>query len=233
MRGEPIPWSNFGYVVLIAPAWLVTEAQSTAYALAKTINVGLGVLALVLVYFWARRLTTAGYAVLAAGLTALMPSLLYAGMLMSENGFLPAFLLAALATALALERPTLGRQALAFAAIGLACFIRVQGIVLLAVLPTAVLLAAVLEARVAPAGSRLRAALAVPERASGPPLQRSCCSRSRTWRSRSPRAGRSRPGWAATRSSPRLTTRSSMRPAGSSGISPTSRWRPACSRSPR
>jgi hypothetical protein len=158
VRGEPIAWSNFGYVVLIAPAWLVTEAQSTAYALAKTINVGLGVLALVLVYFWARRLTTAAYAALAAGLTALMPSLLYAGMLMSENGFLPAFLLATLTTALALERPTLARQALAFAAIGLACFIRVQGIILLAVLPTAVLLASVLEARVAASGNRVRAA---------------------------------------------------------------------------
>jgi hypothetical protein len=159
VRGEPIPWSNFGYVVLIAPAWLVTEAQSTAYALAKTINVGLGVLALVLVYIWARRLTTTGYAALAVGLTALMPSLLYAGMLMSENGFLPAFLLATLATALALERPTLWRQTLAFAAIGLACFIRVQGVVLFAVLPAAVLLASVLEARVTTAGTRLRAGM--------------------------------------------------------------------------
>ena len=42
VRGEPIAWSNFGYV-MIAPAWLLTEAQSTAYFLAKTINVGLGV----------------------------------------------------------------------------------------------------------------------------------------------------------------------------------------------
>jgi hypothetical protein len=158
VRGEPIPWSNFGYVVLIAPAWLVTDDQSTAYALAKTINVGLGVAALVLVYLWARRLTTTGYAALAAGLTALMPSLLFAGTLMSENGFLPAFVLATFTTALALERPTLGRQVLAFVCIGLACFIRVQGIVLVAVLPAAVLLASVLEARVAPAGSRLRAA---------------------------------------------------------------------------
>jgi hypothetical protein len=158
VRGEPIPWSNFGYTALLAPAWLVTEAQSTAYTLAKTINVGLGVLALVPIYLWARRLTTPGYALLAASLTALMPSLLYAGMLMSENGFLPAFLLATLATALALERPTIGRQVLAFAAIGFACFIRVQGIVLFAVLPAAVLLAVLLEARVSPAGSRLRGA---------------------------------------------------------------------------
>jgi hypothetical protein len=158
VRGEPIPWSNFGYVVLIAPAWLVTDAQSTAYAIAKLINVGLGVLALVIVYFWARRLTTSIYAALAVALTALMPSLLYAGTLMSENGFLPAFLLAALAIGIALERPTLARQTLMFAAIGLACFIRVQGIVLLAIVPTAVVLASVFEARVAPAGVRLRAA---------------------------------------------------------------------------
>jgi hypothetical protein len=157
VRGEPIPWSNFGYAALIAPAWLVTETQSTAYTLAKTINVGLGVLTLVPVYLWARRLTTPRYALLAAGLTALMPSLLYAGTLMSENGFLPAFLLATLAMALSLERPTLGRQVLTFAAIGLACFVRVQGLVLFAVLPTAVLLASVLEARAAPERSRLRA----------------------------------------------------------------------------
>lgn len=157
VRGAPIPWSNFGYVVLIAPAWLLTEAQSTAYMLAKTINVGLGVLALVVVFVWARRLTTTAYAVLAAGLAALMPSLLYAGTLMSENAFLPAFLLAALAIALALERPTVTRQALAFAAIGLACFVRVQGIVLLAILPAAVVLAALLEARIACSGNRLRA----------------------------------------------------------------------------
>jgi hypothetical protein len=85
VRGESIPWSNFGYVVLIAPAWLVTDAQATAYVLAKTTNVSLGVVAIVLVYLWARRLTTTGYAALAAGLTALMPSLLYAGTLMSVS----------------------------------------------------------------------------------------------------------------------------------------------------
>jgi hypothetical protein len=85
VRGESIPWSNFGYVVLIAPAWLVTDAQATAYVLAKTTNVSLGVVAIVLVYLRARRLTTTGYAALAAGLTALMPSLLCAGTLMSVS----------------------------------------------------------------------------------------------------------------------------------------------------
>jgi hypothetical protein len=156
VRGDPITWYNFGYAALIAPAWLLADAQSTAFTLAKTINVGLGVLALVPTYLWARRLTTTGYALLAAGLTALMPPLLYASTLMSENGFLPAFLFAALTIGLTLERPTLWRQALVLAAIGVASVIRVQGLVLLAVLPTAVLFASVLEARVPPPGRRLR-----------------------------------------------------------------------------
>jgi hypothetical protein len=158
VRGEPIPWFNFGYAALIAPAWLVTDAQSSAYTLAKTLNVGFGVLALVPVYLWARRLTSPSYAAVAAGLTVLMPSLLYGGTLMSENGFLPAFLVAALAISLSLERPTPVRQGLALAAIALASLIRVQGIILLAALPSAIALAAVLEARVAPSGARLRAA---------------------------------------------------------------------------
>jgi hypothetical protein len=156
VRGEPIAWSNFGYAALIAPAWLAAEAPSTVFTLAKAINVGLGLLALVPTFLWARRLTTTRYALLAAGLTALMPSLLYAGTLMSENGFLPAFVLATLAIGLTVERPTLWRQALAFAAVGLALVIRVQGVVLLAVLPTAIVFASVLEARVAPPGRRLR-----------------------------------------------------------------------------
>jgi hypothetical protein len=156
IRGDAMAWYNFGYAALIAPAWLFTEAQSTAFTLAKAINVGLGVLTLVPTYLWTRRLTSTGYALLAAGLTALMPSLLYASTLMSENGFLPAFVLAAFTISLALERPTPWRQALAFAAIGLASLIRVQGVVLLAVLPTAILFASVLEARAAPRGRRLR-----------------------------------------------------------------------------
>jgi hypothetical protein len=155
VRGEPIPWYNFGYAVLIAPAWLLAEAQSTAFTLAKAINVGLGAVALLPVYLWTRRLTSSGYALLAAGLTALMPSLLYASTLMSENGFLPVFLLAALVIALALERPSLRWQALAFAAIGLASLVRVQGVILLAVLPTAVLFGSILEARSAPSGARV------------------------------------------------------------------------------
>jgi hypothetical protein len=157
VRGEPIPWFNFGYAALIAPAWAVTDGQAGAFTVAKTVNVILGLVALVPVFVWARRLMRAPYAVLAVVLTALMPGLLYAGTLMSENGFLPTFLLAALVIARALERPTLTWQIAAFLAIGLAAVIRVQGAILLAVLATAIVLGALLEARASEGSDRLRA----------------------------------------------------------------------------
>ena len=64
------------------------------YALAKAINALLVTLAGVPLYLWARRLVSPGYALLALGLFLLLPSLLYSGTLMTENAFLPAFLLA-------------------------------------------------------------------------------------------------------------------------------------------
>jgi hypothetical protein len=71
-------------------------------------------------------------------------------MLMTENAFLPAFTLAVFTFGLALERPTFLRQACAFGAILLATFVRLQGLVLLAVLPTAILLKVLFELRVVP-----------------------------------------------------------------------------------
>ena len=67
---------------------------------------------------------------LAAALVLLMPSLIYTGMLMTENAFFPAFVTACFAIALTLERPTLLRQALALVAIGLTCAVRPQALVL-------------------------------------------------------------------------------------------------------
>ena len=75
---------------------------------------------------------------------------------MTENAFLPAFVLASFAFAAALERPTLVRQAVAFAAILVAALVRLQGLVLVAVLPTAILLKVVFELRDAPRPQPLR-----------------------------------------------------------------------------
>jgi hypothetical protein len=68
---------------------------------------------------------------------------------------LPAFVLACLAIALMLERPTLARQLAALAAVALAIGIRVQGIVLVPAIPTAVVLKVLLDWRAGVARDRI------------------------------------------------------------------------------
>lgn len=89
------------------------------------------------VFLWARRLATPGWALLAAALTLAVPGLLYSGLVMSEVVFYPALVLAAWATAAALEEPTRGRQALLVAAVVLAAATRLQALVLPLVVVTA------------------------------------------------------------------------------------------------
>ncbi|HEV8601946.1 MAG TPA: hypothetical protein VGQ68_00980 [Gaiellaceae bacterium] len=149
------PVYNVGYPVLVSPAWLAGSMETT-YGLAKAINVALMTTALLPLYFWARRLVSPGYAAVATGLAALMPSFLYTGMIMTENAFFPAFVATTFAFALMLERPSLPRQGLALAAIGVSYFARAQGLVLALVLPVAVLLKLALDARTLPAAGRWR-----------------------------------------------------------------------------
>jgi len=134
------------YPLLLAPAWLA-RSMGTTYALAKGINASAMALVAVPVYFWGRRLVQPIYALLAAALTLLLPAFFFTGILMTEAAFLPAFVLATFAVSRMLERPTLLGQLGAFAAIALAVGIRVQGIVLLLVVPTAALLKVVLDVR--------------------------------------------------------------------------------------
>jgi hypothetical protein len=134
------------YPLLLAPAWFA-RSMGTTYALAKGINASAMALVAVPVFLWGRRLVQPIYALLAAALTLLLPAFFFSGILMSEAAFLPAFVLATFAVARMLERPTLLGQLGAFAAIALAVGIRVQGIVLLLVVPTAVLLKVVLDVR--------------------------------------------------------------------------------------
>jgi hypothetical protein len=138
-RGEllirDLPSARFSilYPVAIAPAWLV-DSTATSYGLAKVINGVLMSLAAVPAYLWARRLLSPLYSLLAAGLVLLLPAYVYTGTLMTENAFFPTFVLATYAFALALERPTLATQAFALVAAGVAIGVRVQGIVLVAIL---------------------------------------------------------------------------------------------------
>jgi hypothetical protein len=138
------------YPIAIAPAWLA-DSIPTAYGIAKAINVVLMTSAVVPVYLWARRMAAPRWALVACGLVLVMPSMLYTGVLMSENAFLPLFLAACFTMALTLERPTLGRQALMFVFVLLAVGVRLQALVLLAILPSAIGLKLLLDWR---AGAR-------------------------------------------------------------------------------
>jgi hypothetical protein len=154
LRGEP-SYQSVLYPILLAPAWLFDSAE-TAYELMKAINAVLLAAAAVFVYLWARSVVSPGWALLAPALTLLMPAQLYSGLILSENAFLPAFVLAAYAVARAIELPSKRRQLLALVAIAAACGVRVQGAVLLAIFPTAVFAAVLLEACLAAPGQRLR-----------------------------------------------------------------------------
>jgi hypothetical protein len=139
LRDSPATLNNVAYPALISPGWLA-ESIDTAYGVARTINVVVMVLAAVPVYFWGKRLMSAGYALLAAVLVLLMPSLTYTGMLMTENAFFTAVVSACFAIALTLERPTLLRQGLVLGAIALTCAVRPQGLVLLPIYALALML---------------------------------------------------------------------------------------------
>jgi Dolichyl-phosphate-mannose-protein mannosyltransferase len=151
-RGEllirDLPYGRLSllYPVVIAPAWLA-DSMETVYDLAKTLNAVVMSLAAVPVYLWARRLVSPGLSLVAAVLVLLLPVYVYTGTLMTENAFFPAFVLAAYAFALALERPTLATQAFALAAAATATAVRTQGIVLFAIFLLAIVLKVGLDLR--------------------------------------------------------------------------------------
>jgi Dolichyl-phosphate-mannose-protein mannosyltransferase len=133
---------GFVYPALISPAWALFDRVPDAYAAAKVINSVMISLAAVPAYFLARRVLSSWLSLLAATLTVAVPSMVYAGTLMTENAFYPLLLTAALAMVVWLERPTATTTALVLAA-ALLCFLtRTQALALLPALLTAPLLVA-------------------------------------------------------------------------------------------
>jgi hypothetical protein len=135
---------SFVYPALLAPAWRAGSMETT-YFLAKAINSVVMTLAAVPMFFWAKRLSSPAWALVATALLLLMPGFDYTGMLMTENAFLPAFLLATFAIASSLERPTALRQLLAVASVLLAIGVRSEGAALAVVFPGAILLYGLLD----------------------------------------------------------------------------------------
>jgi hypothetical protein len=148
IRGDAVAGAyGFVYPLLLAPAWALFEAVPAAYTAAKAINAVAISLALVPAYLLARRVVSVTGALAVAVLTAALPSLLYAGMLMTENAFFPLFLLAALALVAALDEPSWSRVLLLLGAIGLAFATRAQAVVLVPAMLTAPLVLALVERR--------------------------------------------------------------------------------------
>jgi hypothetical protein len=145
VRGVPAGGYGVVYPLLIAPAYAIFDRVPEAYTAVKTINSLVMSLAAVPAYFLARRVVPTPYALGAAALTVLVPSMAYTGTVLTENAFYPVFLTAVLMLVLALERPTLGRQALLLGAIGFALATRLQAVALVPALLTAPLLLALFE----------------------------------------------------------------------------------------
>ena len=122
---------GLGYPLLLAPIWAIFDDVTHAYAAAKLLNSVLLGLTAVPAYFLARRFVTERAALIAAALSVAVPPLLYAGMLMTEVALYPAFVLALLAIAWALERPTPATQCAALACVALASSIKVLAVALL------------------------------------------------------------------------------------------------------
>lgn len=141
------PWGgSLLYPAAIAPSWFA-DSMATTFAAVKAINVALMTLTAVPLYLWARRLVSPAWSLVPVVLYLLIPGFIFTSMVMSENAFVLTYVLACFAIALALETPTIPRQLWALAVIGLACATRIQGLVLLAVLVTAVVVMAFLDAR--------------------------------------------------------------------------------------
>jgi hypothetical protein len=146
LAGGPSAGGSLLYPALIAPAWLAHK-MSTVYDLAKAINAVLVSLTAVPTYLWARRVVSPWWALLAAGLVLLETGAVLSGMLMGESASIPAVMFGVFAIGIAVERATPWTQALAVIALAVAYEARAQGLVLLAILPTAFLLAFVFDLR--------------------------------------------------------------------------------------
>ncbi len=145
VRGVPSNGYGFVYPALIAPAFRLFGSVPRAYAVAKDINAVVMSLAAVPAYLLARRLVAPVPALVAAALSLAIPSLLYTGMLMTENAFYPLFLLTMLVLVMTLERPTALRQLLLLALCGLGFATRAQAIAFVPAVLTAPVLHGLVE----------------------------------------------------------------------------------------
>lgn len=118
------------YPLLIAPAWALFDDPAHAYVAAKVLNAIAMSGAAVPAYFLGRRFLGVRPALVVAGFSVFVPSMLYTGSLLTEVVLYPVMLAALLALVASLQQPTASNQLLAVAAIGLAVLAKPLAIVL-------------------------------------------------------------------------------------------------------
>jgi len=143
IRGVPVFGWGEVYPTLISPAWMLFDDPVRAYHAALVINALVMSLVAVPAYLLARLFVAQRLALVVAAMALLVPSMTYTGVLMTENAFYPAFVLAVFLVARAVRRPTLGAQALALVGLGLVAFTRLQGLALVGAYAGAVFVHAV------------------------------------------------------------------------------------------
>ena len=137
--GADTPFYSLLYPAIVGLPLSIGEL-ATGFRLLQGVQAVLVSLTAVPVYLWGRRFLSPGWALVAAALSLTPPALAYAGLVMSEAAFLPLLTLAAWALARAVETPTLARQGVLAAVCAAALATRLQAVVLLPVIATAVVL---------------------------------------------------------------------------------------------
>ena len=125
--GHSVPYYSLLYPFLVGLPFLWGDAAG-AVTWVQAVQALLMSATAVPVFVWARPLAGRRYALVAAGLSALIPGLVYSGLLMSEALYYTVATLAVWALALALVKPTISRQALLLGAVGLAVLTRLQAV---------------------------------------------------------------------------------------------------------
>jgi hypothetical protein len=152
--------SGYGlvYPLTIAPAYAAFSDLPSAYAAAKVLNALLMASSVIPSYLLARRVLKKQWVVAVCALTVIGPQMIFTSTLMTENAFLPVFLVACLAAVRMLERPALGRQLVCLALVGLAVLTRLQAVALLPGVAIAIVVATACEDRFSwrAIGERLR-----------------------------------------------------------------------------
>ncbi len=131
-EGKGVSGHGYGLVTpaVDAMAYLLTRNDIEAYRLIQAINVCVMVSAAFPAYLLARRALSHPFALTVAGLTVVVPWMVYARFVMTEAAFYPVFLLFVLALTRALERPSFRRQLVLALALALAFATRTQAVAL-------------------------------------------------------------------------------------------------------